>query len=174
MFACNGILFNHESPRRGETFVTKKITKGVARISQGKQDKILLGNINAKRDWGHAKDFVEAMWLMLQQEEPKDYVIATGKTFSVREFVELAFLEVGIEIIWSGSGLEETGRDAKTGKVLVSIDEKYYRPAEVELLLGDPSKALKELGWSSKINLQEMISEMVQYDLKYDTIVGMR
>ena len=172
MFACNGILFNHESPRRGETFVTKKITKGVARISQGKQDKILLGNINAKRDWGHAKDFVEAMWLMLQQEAPNDYVIATGKTYSVREFTELAFLEVGIEIVWSGYGLEETGKDAKTGKVLVCIDEKYYRPAEVELLLGDPSKALKELGWASKITLKEMISEMVQYDLKHDSISG--
>ena len=172
MFACNGILFNHESPRRGETFVTKKITKGVARISQGKQDKISLGNINAKRDWGHAKDFVEAMWLMLQQETPNDYVIATGKTYSVREFIELAFLEVGIKIVWSGYGLEETGKDAKTGKVLVCIDEKYYRPAEVELLLGDPSKALKELGWASKITLKEMISEMVQFDLKHDSIVG--
>ena len=170
MFACNGILFNHESPRRGETFVTKKITKAVARISQGKQDEILLGNINTKRDWGHAKDYVEAMWLMLQQKTPNDYVIATGKTWSVREFVELAFLEVGIKIVWSGRGLEETAKDSKTGKILVRIDEKYYRPAEVELLHGDPSKALEELGWAPKITLEEMISEMVQYDLKYDNI----
>jgi GDPmannose 4,6-dehydratase len=168
MFACNGILFNHESPRRGETFVTKKITKAVARISQGKQDEILLGNINTKRDWGHAKDYVEAMWLMLQQKTPNDYVIATGKTWSVREFVELAFLEVGIKIVWSGRGVEETAKDAKTGNILVRIDEKYYRPAEVELLHGDPSKALEELGWAPKISLEEMISEMVQYDLKYD------
>ncbi len=168
MFACNGILFNHESPRRGETFVTKKITKAVARISQGKQDELLLGNLNAKRDWGHAKDYVEAMWLMLQQKMPNDYVIATGKTWSVREFVELAFLEVGIKIVWSGTGLEEIAKDTKTGKILVRIDEKYYRPAEVELLHGDPSKALEELGWVPKITLEEMISEMVQYDLKYD------
>ena len=172
MFACNGILFNHESPRRGETFVTKKITKAVARISQGKQDEILLGNINTKRDWGHAKDYVEAMWLMLQQKTPNDYVIATGKTRSVREFVELAFLEVGIKIVWSGHGIEETAKDAKTGDILVRIDEKYYRPAEVELLHGDPSKALEELGWAPKISLEEMISEMVQYDLKYDNFGG--
>ena len=172
MFACNGILFNHESPRRGETFVTKKITKAVARISQGKQDEILLGNINTKRDWGHAKDYVEAMWLMLQQKTPNDYVIATGKTWSVREFVELAFLEVGIKIVWSGHGIEETAKDAKTGDILVRIDEKYYRPAEVELLHGDPSKALEELGWAPKISLEEMISEMVQYDLKYDNFGG--
>ena len=165
MFACNGILFNHESPRRGETFVTKKITKAVARISQGKQELLTLGNINAKRDWGHAKDFVEAMWLMLQQDEPKDYVIATGKTSTVRNFVNLAFQEIGFALEWEGNGLDEVAKDSKTGKVLVKIDPRYFRPAEVELLLGDPTKAERELGWTAKTSLSELVSVMVKYDL---------
>ena len=169
MFACNGILFNHESPRRGETFVTKKITKAAARIFQGKQERLTLGNIDAKRDWGHARDFVEAMWMMLQQDEPKDYVIATGKTYTVRDFVNLAFNEVGYELKWEGNGLDEVGKDAKTGKILVSIDPKYFRPAEVELLLGDPTRAEKDLGWTAKTPLRELVSEMVQYDLAYDS-----
>ena len=172
MFACNGILFNHESPRRGETFVTKKITKAVARISQGKQDILVLGNLDSKRDWGHARDYVEAMWLMLQQEEPKDYVIATGVTSTIREFVNMAFSEVNIEIEWTGEGINEIGRDKKTGKELVKVDSKYFRPAEVEILLGDPSKAEKELGWKAKTSLKEMVSEMVRYDLKYDSFGG--
>lgn len=166
MYACNGILFNHESPRRGETFVTKKITKAVAKIFQGKQESIKLGNLDAKRDWGHAKDFVEAMWLMLQQSTPKDFVIATGKTYTVRDFVNMAFDEVGYEIVWEGSGTSEVGRDAKSGKVLVSVDPKYFRPAEVELLLGDPSKAKSELGWVATTTLRELVSEMVKYDLQ--------
>jgi len=172
MFACNGILFNHESPRRGETFVTKKITKAVARIFQGKQSELLLGNIDSKRDWGHAKDYVEAMWLMLQQDEPGDYVIATGQCYTIREFVNFAFLEVGIYISWEGVGLDEVGKDSKTGKVLVRIDKKHFRPAEVELLLGDSSKAEKELGWKATTTLKEMVSEMVQYDLSYDNFGG--
>jgi len=169
MYACNGILFNHESPRRGETFVTKKITKAVARISQGKQKQLLLGNIDSKRDWGHAKDYVEAMWLMLQQDEPKDYVIATGLTYTVRDFVNIAFRKININIKWEGHGVDEVGRDSSTGEILIKIDPKYFRPAEVELLLGDPSLAEKELGWKYKISLEDMISEMVDYDLKYDS-----
>jgi GDPmannose 4,6-dehydratase len=165
MFACNGILFNHESPRRGETFVTKKITKAVANISKGNQEYISLGNIDAKRDWGHAKDYVEAMWLMLQQDKPKDYVIATGETYTVRDFVNIAFNEVGIKIIWEGSGIDEVGKDSKTKKVLVKIDPAYFRPAEVELLLGDPSMAENELGWKRKISFNELVSGMVKYDL---------
>jgi GDPmannose 4,6-dehydratase len=172
LFACNGILFNHESPRRGETFVTKKITKAVARISQGKQDKIKLGNMDAKRDWGHAKDFVYAQWLMMQQDKPEDYVIATGETHTVREFVEIAFKEVGIIIVWKGLGVEEKGIDQETDRVLVEIDEKYFRPAEVELLLGDPSKAEKNLNWVRKVPFKELVSQMVQYDLKYDDFGG--
>ncbi len=173
LFACNGILFNHESPRRGETFVTKKITQAVARIHQGRQKLLKLGNLNAKRDWGHAKDFVYAQWLMLQQDRPHDYVIATGETHSVREFVELAFKEVGITIEWEGSGINEKGIDTKTGNVLVEVDKKYFRPVEVELLLGDPSKAEKELGWKRKVPFKELISNMVQYDLKYDSYGGL-
>ena len=169
MYACNGILFNHESPRRGETFVTKKITKAVARISQGKQKQLLLGNIDSKRDWGHAKDYVEAMWLMLQQDEPKDYVIATGLTYTVRDFVNIAFRKININIKWEGHGVDEVGRDSSTGEILIKIDPKYFRPAEVELLLGDPSLAEKELGWKYKISLEDMISEMEDYDLKYDS-----
>lgn len=169
MYACNGILFNHESPRRGETFVTKKITKAVAKISQGKQKQLFLGNINSKRDWGHAKDYVEAMWLMLQQDEPKDYVIATGLTYTVRDFVNIAFRKININIKWEGHGVDEVGRDSSTGEILIKIDPKYFRPAEVELLLGDPSLAEKELGWKYKTSLEDMISEMVDYDLKYDS-----
>ena len=172
LFACNGILFNHESPRRGETFVTKKITQAVARIHQGRQQVLKLGNIDAKRDWGHAKDFVYAQWLMLQQDNPVDYVIATGETHTVREFVELAFKEVGVDIEWQGQGVDEKGVNDKTGVVLVEIDERYFRPAEVELLLGDPSKAVKELNWKRKVSFQELVSEMVRYDLKYDNFGG--
>ena len=172
LFACNGILFNHESPRRGETFVTKKITQAAARIHQGRQDILTLGNIDAKRDWGHAKDFVYAQWLMLQQDKPQDYVIATGETHTVREFVELSFKEVGIDIEWQGIGIDEKGIDNSTGKVLVKIDEKYFRPAEVELLLGDPSKAEKELGWERQVSFQELVSGMVKYDLENDDFGG--
>ena len=172
MFACNGILFNHESPRRGETFVTKKITKAVAKISQGKQKVLELGNMDAKRDWGYAKDYVEMMWLMLQQEMPQDYVIATGKTYTVRQFVEFAFEEVGVELDWQGVGVDEKGIDKSTGEVVVVIDEKYFRPAEVELLWGDASKAERELGWKAKTSLKELVKIMVKYDLKYDNYGG--
>ena len=172
IFACNGILFNHESPRRGETFVTKKITRAVARIKQGTQNILSLGNLDAKRDWGHARDFVYAQWLMLQQDEPKDYVIATGETHTVREFVELAFAEVGINIKWEGSGINERGLDSQSGEVLVKVDKKYFRPAEVELLLGDPSKAEKELGWKRKVSFKDLVSGMVRYDLKNDNFGG--
>lgn len=172
MFACNGILFNHESPRRGETFVTKKITQAVARIAQGRQSILKLGNMDAKRDWGYAKDYVEMMWLMLQQEKPQDYVIATGKTYTVRQFVEYAFEEVGISIEWHGEGENEYGVDKATGNVLVEVDPKYYRPAEVELLWGDASKAEKDLGWKAKTSLRELVKIMVQYDLKYDNYGG--
>ena len=172
LFACNGILFNHESPRRGETFVTKKITKAVANIHKGKQDNLQLGNLDAKRDWGYAKDYVECMWLMLQQDKPQDYVIATGKTYTIREFVELAFKEVGIEIEWSGEGVNEKGIDKATGKELVLVNPKYFRPAEVELLWGDPSKAIKELNWQPKTSLEELVKIMVKYDLEYDNYGG--
>ena len=172
LFACNGILFNHESPRRGETFVTKKITQAVARIYQGRQEVLRLGNMNAKRDWGHAKDFVYAQWLMLQQDKPQDYVIATGETHTVREYVELSFKEVDINIKWHGEGVNETGIDSKTGDILVEVDEKYFRPTEVELLLGDPSKAEKELGWERQVTFQELVSGMVKYDLENDDFGG--
>jgi len=172
MFACNGILFNHESPRRGETFVTKKITQAVARIHQGRQNELRLGNMDAKRDWGHARDYVNAMWLMLQQEKPQDFVIATGETHTVREFVELAFAEVGITIEWQGSGVNEQGIDAKTGRVLVKVDPKYFRPAEVELLLGDPTKAETELGWKRSVSFHELVAGMVKYDLENDDFGG--
>lgn len=165
IYACNGILFNHESPRRGETFVTRKITRAVARIKLGLQDKLYLGNLRAKRDWGHAKDYVEAMWLLLQQDAPEDFVIATGETHEVREFVELAFREVGIEISWQGEGLMEKGMDKTTGKVLVEVDPRYFRPTEVELLLGDPAKAQKKLGWKPKIKLADLCAKMVKEDL---------
>ncbi len=172
LFACNGILFNHESPRRGETFVTKKITKAAARISKGQQDVLTLGNLDAKRDWGYAKDYVECMWLMLQQEEPDDFVIASGETHSVREFAEEAFSCVGIKLRWEGKGVDEKGIDAATGKVRVAVDPKYFRPAEVEVLRGDPSKAKKKLGWESKTSLKELVRIMVDYDLTYDTYGG--
>ena len=172
LHATNGILFNHESPRRGETFVTKKITQAVARIKQGRQSVLVLGNLDAKRDWGHAKDFVYAQWLMLQQNEPKDYVIATGETHTVREFVELAFAEIGITIEWQGAGVLERGVDSVSGKVLVKVDGKYFRPAEVELLLGDPSKAEKELGWKRQISFSDLVSGMVRYDLENDNFGG--
>ena len=165
MFSCNGILFNHESPLRGETFVTRKITRAVARIKLGFQKKIYLGNLDAKRDWGHAADFVKAMWLMLQQEQPEDYVIATGNTRTVREFVENAFTEIGVEIIWRGQGVDEVGYDQADGQVRVEIDPHYFRPTEVDLLLGDPSKAKEKMGWEPEISFAEMVKTMVAADL---------
>ena len=168
MFACNGILFNHESPRRGETFVTKKITLSVAKIFKGEQDVLQLGNIDAKRDWGYAKDYVEMMWLMLQQDKPVDLVVATGKCYTIREFTEKAFHHVGITISWKGVGVNEVGINEKDGRVLVKINPKYYRPAEVELLLGDATKAKKVLGWESKTSLDELVKIMVDYDLEHN------
>jgi len=165
MYACNGILFNHESPLRGETFVTRKITRAVARIKLGLQNKLYLGNLNAKRDWGYAQDYVEAMWLMLQQDQPEDFVIATGQTQEVRAFVELAFQEVGIKITWQGQGVAEKGFNQETGEVLVEVDPRYFRPTEVELLLGDASKAYKKLGWQAKTSLAELCAMMVKADL---------
>ena len=164
IFACNGILFNHESPVRGETFVTRKITMAAAKIKYGIQETLYLGNLDAKRDWGFAKDYVEAMWLMLQQEKPDDYVIATGETYSVREFAELAFKEVGIDIIWQGEGEGEVGIDASTGKVIVEIDPRYYRPTEVDILIGDSSKAREKLGWKPKVKLEELAKIMIKSD----------
>jgi GDPmannose 4,6-dehydratase len=172
LYACNGILFNHESPRRGETFVTKKITKAAARISQGRQDVLVLGNLDAKRDWGYAKDYVECMWLMLQQEHPDDYVIASGETFTVRQFAEWAFEVAGIKLRWEGHGIDERGVEEKTGKVRVLVDQRYFRPAEVELLWGDPSKATEMLGWRPKTSIRELIDIMVSYDLKNDGFGG--
>jgi len=169
LFACNGILFNHESPRRGETFVTKKITKAVARIFQGRQDTLMLGNLDAKRDWGYAKDYVECMWLMLQQDCPDDYVIASGETYTVRQFVEWAFEVVGIRLQWIGSGVDERGVDSATGTILVAINPKYFRPAEVDILWGDPSKAREKLGWEPKTSIRQLVDIMVNYDLKHDT-----
>ena len=180
LFACNGILFNHESPIRGETFVSRKITRAVARIKLGLQNKLYLGNLDAKRDWGHAKDFVRAMWLMLQQKKPDDYVVATGESHSVREFVELAFREIGVEIRWKGRGVKEVGiiskirgqrsevskRALRAGDVVVEIDPRYFRPTEVDELLGDASKARKALGWEPRISFEEMISTMVKADLE--------
>lgn len=166
MFTCNGILFNHESPIRGETFVTRKITRIVAKVATGKSEVLYLGNLDAKRDWGYAKDYVEAMWLMLQQDQPDDYVIATGKTYSVREFVELAYKEVGIEIEWKGHELEEVGINKNTGDILVAIDPIYFRPTEVDLLIGDPTHAKEALGWEPKTSLQDLVKIMVSYDVK--------
>ncbi|WP_287962497.1 GDP-mannose 4,6-dehydratase [Alcanivorax sp.] len=165
IYACNGILFNHESPRRGETFVTRKITRALARIKLGLQDRLYLGNLNAKRDWGHARDYVRMQWLMLQQEEPEDFVIATGIQYSVREFVEAAAAEVGLEISWRGSGVEEKGYD-QHGRCIVAVDPRYFRPAEVETLLGDPSKAKQKLGWEPKVTFEELVAEMMREDLK--------
>ena len=168
LHASNGILFNHESPRRGETFVTKKITKAVSQIAKGKQDKITLGNLDAKRDWGYAKEYVECMWLMLQQDKPGDYVIASGETHTVREFVNLAFAEIGINLEWYGKGVNEKGVDRISGKVMVEVDPRYFRPTEVDLLWGDPSKARKELGWQPKTSIHDLVRIMVQYDLHHD------
>jgi len=166
MFACNGILFNHESPRRGETFVTRKITLAVARIAKGLQEKLTLGNLEAKRDWGFAGDYVEGMWRILQQDQPKDYVLATNETHTVREFVEKAFAETGVPIRWEGEGSNEKGYDAKTGKLLVDVSEQFYRPAEVELLWGDSTKAEHELGWRRKVGFDELVKMMVAADLE--------
>lgn len=163
--ASNGILFNHEGPTRAETFVTRKITRAVAAIHLGLQDKLFLGNLDAKRDWGHARDYVEGMWRILQQPEPDDYVLATGETHTVREFVERAFAEVGIEIGWKGAGVAEQGLDKKTGRILVEIDQRYFRPTEVELLLGDPAKAWKKLGWRHTVTFPQLVSEMVAKDV---------
>jgi GDPmannose 4,6-dehydratase len=168
MFATNGILFNHESPRRGKTFVTKKITRGVAKIAGGDLTPLRLGNLDAKRDWGYAKEYVEAIWLMLQQDEPDDYVIGTGKMYSVRYFVERAFQCVGIKIEWQGHGLNEIGLNAQTGQKLVQIDPEFYRPLEVEELCADASKAKRVLGWQPRLGIDELIEMMVEYDLKYD------
>ena len=165
MYACNGILFNHESPVRGETFVTRKITRALARIKLGLQDCLYLGNLEALRDWGHAKDYVEMQWLMLQQDQPEDFVIASGVQYSVRQFVEISAKELGISIKWKGKGIEEKGYD-DTGKCIVKVDPRYFRPTEVETLLGDPSKAKQKLGWSPKITFHEMVTEMVREDLK--------
>jgi GDPmannose 4,6-dehydratase len=174
MYACNGILFNHESPLRGETFVTRKITRAAARMAMGLQDKLYLGNLDAKRDWGHAKDYVEAMWLMLQQEEAEDFVIATGVTTTVRDFVKMAFKELGVELAFSGTGVEEVGVVASNmnpdiplavGTKVVEVDPRYFRPTEVELLIGDPTQANEKLNWKPKYNLQTLVSEMVQADL---------
>jgi GDPmannose 4,6-dehydratase len=166
LFACNGILFNHESPRRGETFVTKKITAAFAKIKLDKQEKLYLGNLDAKRDWGYAKEYVEAMWLMLQQDKPDDYLIATGETHSVREFVEKVAVLLGYNLIWQGSGLDEKGIDKKTGKILVAIDPYYYRPTEVDLLLGDASKAKKVLGWEPKVKFGELAKMMLEAEFE--------
>lgn len=175
IFACNGILFNHESPRRGETFVTRKITRAAARIGLGMQDKLYLGNLNARRDWGHAKDYVEAMWLILQQDKPDDYVIATGITTSVREFARLAFAEIGVELEFTGEGVKEVGKvkssknpdfQLEVGKVVIEIDPEYHRPTEVDLLIGDASKCKKQLKWSPKYDLKDIVQEMMETDIK--------
>jgi GDPmannose 4,6-dehydratase len=165
MYACNGILFNHESPVRGETFVTRKITRALARIKLGLQDCVYLGNMNARRDWGHARDYVEMQWLMLQQEKPEDFVIASGVQYSVRDFVDAAARELGLQVSWRGEGVEEKGYD-QTGKCIVAVDPRYFRPTEVETLLGDPSKAKEKLGWTPKTTFAELVAEMVREDLK--------
>jgi GDPmannose 4,6-dehydratase len=165
IYACNGILFNHESPLRGETFVTRKITRALARIKLGLKEKIYLGNLNAKRDWGHAKDYVEMQWLMLQQQNPEDFVISSGETHSVREFVEVAARVVGMNIEWSGKGLKEIGVDVNTGKTIVSVDKRYFRPTEVDCLLGDARKAKEKLGWQTRISFIDLVKEMMEHDL---------
>lgn len=166
MFACNGILFNHESPVRGETFVTRKITRALARIKLGLQERLYLGNLDALRDWGHARDYVEAQWLMLQQATPEDYVIATGEQHAVREFVERAAAELGIALRWEGEGVSERGICTRTGRCLVAVDARYFRPTEVETLLGNPAKAKRQLGWAPKVGFEELVAEMVREDLK--------
>jgi len=166
MHASNGILFNHESPRRGPTFVTRKVTRAVARIHKGLQDCLYMGNIDAKRDWGHARDYVQMMWMMLQQDEADDYVVATGETNTVRSFIELAFETIGVTIAWKGKGVDEVGYDKEKGTELVKIDPKYFRPTEVELLIGDPTKAKEKLGWVPKISMQTLCKEMVEADIK--------
>ena len=175
LYACNGILFNHESPVRGETFVTRKITRGLARIHEGLQECVHLGNLDSLRDWGHARDYVEAQWLMLQQSEPKDYVIASGEQHSVREFVSRAGESLGMTIEWSGEGVAETGTDTTTGRVIVKVDSRYFRPTEVDTLLGDPAKARAELGWSTATSFKQLVKEMVESDLalaKRDALVA--
>lgn len=162
MFACNGILFNHESPRRGENFVTKKIVDAVKNIVNGTQECLQLGNLDSKRDWGHAKDYVRGMWLILQQEQPEDFVLATGETYTIRSFVERCFAYKGISLVWEGQGLNEVGKDEKTGKIIVKINEKYFRPCEVDLLLGDATKAEKQLGWTREYNLEGLIKDMMR------------
>lgn len=166
MYACNGILFNHESPLRGETFVTRKITRAAAKIHLKLQEKLYLGNLDAERDWGHAKDYVEGMWMMLQQKEAEDYVLATGKKITVRRFVDLAFAEVGITLKWEGKGVEEKGINAATGKVVVEVDPAYFRPTEVDLLIGDASKAKRNMGWEPKTTLEQLVKEMMAHDVK--------
>ncbi len=175
MFACNGILFNHESERRGETFVTRKITLAAARIAQGFQDKLYLGNLNALRDWGYAKDYVECMWLILQQDKPDDFVIATGEYHTVRDFCTLAFKATGVNLKWEGEGVNEKGIDIATGKAIVEVDPKYFRPAEVEQLLGDPTKAKTQLGWNPrKTSFEELVKIMVEHDMKYVKKIHLR
>ncbi len=174
IYACNGILFNHESPIRGETFVTRKITRALARISLGLQDCLYLGNLDAKRDWGHAKDYVRMQWMMLQQDEPDDFCIATGRQYSVRDFCNAAYAHIGREIRWEGSGVDEKGYDAETGQQIVAVDPRYFRPTEVETLLGDPTKAREKLGWEPEISFEEMVHEMMESDLslaKRDALV---
>jgi GDPmannose 4,6-dehydratase len=166
MHTSNGILFNHEGPTRGETFVTRKITRAVAAIELGQQDKLYLGNLDARRDWGHARDYVEGMWLMLQQSEPDDYVLATGEAHSVREFVEKAFAHIGRKLVWQGKDNSEVGIETRTNRILVEIDPRYFRPTEVECLIGDPSKARRKLGWKHKVSFDSLVSEMVEEDLK--------
>ena len=166
IFACNGILFNHESPRRGETFVTRKITRSAVRIKLGMEEKLYLGNLDSKRDWGHAKDYVEGMWLVLQQDKPEDFVLATGVTTTIRDFCEMTFKELGIELEWQGEGVNEKGVDKATGNVLIEVDPRYFRPTEVDLLLGDATKAQQKLGWKPKYDLPMLVKEMVEEDLK--------
>ena len=171
LFACNGVLFNHESPRRGKNFVTRKITTGIADILNGKAECLYLGNLDAKRDWGYAGDYVEAMWLMLQQDKPDDYVVATGETHTVREFCELAFKNAGIDLIWKGEGLNEKGIDKATGKVLVNVSSKFFRPTEVDLLLGNPAKAMSKLGWKPRVSFEELVAMMVKSDIQVAGVI---
>ncbi len=166
MFAANGILFNHESPFRGETFVTRKVTRSACRIKTGLQDKMMIGNMDAKRDWGHAADYVEGMWMILQQPKPDDFVLATGETRSVREFIEIAFRKVGFEIVWKGTGIDEKGYDTKTDRLLIEIDPRYFRPTEVDFLLGDPSKARRVLGWKTKRSFEQLVHDMIDNDMR--------